>query len=437
MQIKRLFIPLVMLLFVGASWAQVPGEKAFKQAKKLFGKYNLDPQANAGDIYEARTNIDIAANDTTLKGDSKVWLMKGQIYNEIATIDVITLGTLGHAPKVPNASNEAFNALKMAHDLADKGYIKKEALTLMKQETTNSLLQMGAHLFGEGKYKEAYTAFNNVLVVREMTGGEILSSDEEYQEQLMRVGLSALRADLTSEAESIFDDLYSKQYDDPFIYEALYLIKQERGDENAISYVEQGLKKYPSSQSLRYASINEDLKSGNYEAVKNKLEAAISEDNENKSLYLTLGNVYDNLFQKEAEAGNDEVAEEFFTLALNNYQTSLGFDAKYFDALYNLGALYYNKAAAITKKMKNLEDDYSKEGLKKYESLKTEVFAFFDKALPHFQKAESIKPSDISVLVALREIYAKKDQIDISNEFKRRLELVEEGGQVEAAYFTN
>lgn len=40
-------------------------------------------------------------------------------------------------------------------------------------------------------------------------------------------------------------------------------------------------------------------------------------------------------------------------------------------------------------------------------------------------------------LIALKEIYAKKDQLDLSKEFKTRLELVQGGGKNDKSYFPN
>ena len=77
------------------------------------------------------------------------------------------------------------------------------------------------------------------------------------------------------------------------------------------------------------------------------------------------------------------------------------------------------------KELQKLDADYSKEGIRKYDAKKAEVFAQFDNALPYFQKAEALNPNDRNTLIALREIYAKKDDLVISNEFKKRLENID------------
>ena len=100
-----------------------------------------------------------------------------------------------------------------------------------------------------------------------------------------------------------------------------------------------------------------------------------------------------------------------------------------------MGALYYNKAAVLTKELIELESDYTKAGIAKYNQKKEEVFSWFDKGLPYFQKAENLDPNDMSTLIALREIYARKEDMAKYNEFKARLETVEAGGTNEKPYF--
>jgi hypothetical protein len=63
--------------------------------------------------------------------------------------------------------------------------------------------------------------------------------------------------------------------------------------------------------------------------------------------------------------------------------------------------------------------------------------AQFDLALPFFQRCEKANANDTNTLIALKEIYAKKDELDLSNEFKARYEKVQGGGKNESSYFKN
>ena len=107
----------------------------------------------------------------------------------------------------------------------------------------------------------------------------------------------------------------------------------------------------------------------------------------------------------------------------------------FFDAVYSIGALYYNRAASTTSALNILADDYSKAGLKKYDELRKVMLTQFDEALPFFKQAETLNPSDRNTLIALKEIFARKDDLATSTEFKTRLETVDAGGTIENAFF--
>jgi len=59
----------------------------------------------------------------------------------------------------------------------------------------------------------------------------------------------------------------------------------------------------------------------------------------------------------------------------------------------------------------------------------------FDQSLPFFKKAESIDPNDIKTLIALHEIYSRKEVLVIAAEMKKRLEVVRGGGKNPSPYF--
>jgi len=60
----------------------------------------------------------------------------------------------------------------------------------------------------------------------------------------------------------------------------------------------------------------------------------------------------------------------------------------------------------------------------RYDALKAEVASLMDKALPYFTKADGINNKDYNTIFALKEIYARKDDLTKSNEYKARLEAL-------------
>lgn len=186
-----------------------------------------------------------------------------------------------------------------------------------------------------------------------------------------------------------------------------------------------------------FAEINSYLKKGKLDELTDRLKQAIKQEPGNVGLYVTLGNVYDNLYQTMSKEKNDAKATEYFNEAKNYYEQATAKDPSNVDAVYSVGALYYNKAAIRTQEMNALPEDFSSAGLKKLKTLRDEVMLLFDQSLPYFQKAEGINPNDANTLIALNEIYARKEEEVLSAEFKKRLEVVKGGGKNPAAYFKN
>ena len=440
---KKIFLSCLSLLLVLGSVEAQNGKKALKKASQAIAAFNLD-QTNKAKLQEAVDNIATAEADAETGGTIKTWLKKGEIYGVIATqitnIKTLGIGDVSELPDVDRPAYNSFKAFEKAFGMAEKKYEKKDALKGLAM-AQGTLSNMGIYAYDEQKYAEAYQNFNAVLTAHEMlkaNGGEsaLDANPEQLNEQKYITGLAALNAKKTADASKLFQDLYKANYDKAAIYEALYKIESEKTSAaDAYQYLEAGRKKYPDDVSLLFAEINHFLKLNKLDVLITKLEMAIEKEPDNMSLYATLGNVFDNLYQKESGDGNEAKADEYFNKALERYNQALAKDPKYFDAIYSIGALYYNKAAAMTKQLVELEGDYSKDGLKKYEDMKQKVFSQFDEALPFFKKAEKLNPNDANTLIALKEIFARKDDLATSNEFKTRLEKVQAGGKNDDSYF--
>jgi hypothetical protein len=121
-------------------------------------------------------------------------------------------------------------------------------------------------------------------------------------------------------------------------------------------------------------------------------------------------------------AKNPSGAEEYFTKAMSYYQQAMTKDAKSFDAVYSIGALWYNKAAAYSVELNALSSDYTPAGNKKYEAKKAQMDDAFTKSMPFFIQAEQLQADDINTLIALKEIYARQEKYDKVEEYKQKLE---------------
>ncbi len=438
---KKSLVFLFNFLFLAAFvQAQEEGAKLAKQAGKALTSYNIDPTNNAAKLDEAKTKINQALQIADAQALSSAWITKGDIYNTFLQRDMVKKQFDPNAQlSGDNDALEAFNGYKKGYELTTKKFEKSDAIKGIN-EVQGHLINIGVTKYEAGEYEKAFFSFKAALeshdILKANDQKSLLDEKEQYDNQTYITGLAAQLAKRPTDAIGYYETLYKAGTDKPAIYEGLYNIKSEQGDEaGADKILEEGRKKFPDDPGLLFAEINSYLKKGKLEDLISRLKQAIAQEPNNVQLYVTLGNIYDNLYQRELQAKNDTKSEEYFNLAKQQYIDAQAKEPKNVDAVYSLGALYYNKAAFRTQELNALPEDFSAAGIKKYETLKNEVMALFDQSLPHFQKAESLNPNDMNTLIALSEIYARKDEAELAGEFKKRMEVVKGGGKNEAPYF--
>lgn len=437
---KKLLLGLLSLLFVFQVALAQDGSKELKAAEKALSAYNIDPQNSKAKLQEAVDAIQVAETGSETAKDPETYLAKGQIFDEIArqvvVVNETNIGSIDELPAVENPAVQAANAYLKALEYAEKGRHTKEALKGLVTVQTN-LSNLGIYAIRGSDYAGAYANFNTGLAVHDAlkANGEasVLDAEGQLSDQRYYTGLAALLNKDYDAAKPLYTQLAEENYDEAGIYEGLYQITADEGDADAAyAYLEKGREKYPDDVTLLFAEINHYLKQGKLDVLTDKLQAAIEKEPENISLYTTTGNVYDQLFQKAYTAGEIEKANQYFEKALSYFEQALEIDPANSDAIYSIGALYFNRGAQMSQALADLSNDFSKEGQKKYAELEAKVNAEFDKALPWFQKAETNNPNDINTIIALKEMYARRGEFDKSNEFKDRLDTVQAGGTVEA-----
>lgn len=424
---KLLLVLLGMTIAFGSMNAQ-DQKSNFKKAKKLLSNYFFNPTENANDLFDAGDLINKALSDETIASNRKAWLTKAKIFNEIANADVkkkILDGS--YMLKYPNAAIEAYDAVVKVMELAEKSRHKKAALKVL-METENSLNNIAAYQFQDKKYAEAFDNFMRTCKAyhmfkdNEKEADSRLSDPKVRKEQKLYAGYAAYYGGKKDKAEHFFEELVSAGTDQPFVYEALYNINLEKGEkEVALKYLSDGRAKFGDDTGLLFAEINYYIKEGKLTELTDKLKKAIELDSNNVTVYTTLGSVYDQLHTKAFEAGDEAKTKEYFDLAHKYFEKATVKDPDNFDALYSLGALYYNSAANYTKEINKLANDFSDAGTKKYDALKAQMLDEFGKALPYFEKAYSKNNNDLGVLQALSEIYARKDMLVKAKEYREKL----------------
>lgn len=432
-----MFLALVALfLTVGFAQAQEDGAKLAKSAGRALSAYAIDPANNKAKLDEAKQKIDQALQTAEAQALVSAWQTKGEIYSTIYEKDVMQKQFNPDAKMSgDNDALEAYKGFSKALELATKKFEKSDALKGLTG-VQGGLINNGIFKYEAKEYFKAYESSLAAVKCHELlvaNGQKSMIADSSVTDRVYFAGYCALLAKKYPEALGVFEPMIKKGDAKEEVYEAAITTKTDSGDEaGAKTLLAEARKKYPNNTGLLFAEINFYIKEGKLDELTNSLKSAIQKEPNNVSLYINLGRVYDDLQQRELKANNLPKSQEYFNLAKENYMVATQKDPKGLDAHYQLGQLFYNKAVLVNQEMAKLGN--TNDELKKYKVLNKEMLELFDQSLPHFQKAESLDPNDMNTLIALTEIYARKED-ELSLEFKKRLEVVKGGGKNASAYF--
>jgi tetratricopeptide (TPR) repeat protein len=412
----------------------------YKAAKKSLEKFQQGEAEKLEDAFQSVELMIPLLQDMEAKKAAKYWLKAGEVYNEVALGDYKQFLIYNdHKPQHPMASFKAADALIFTVKHADKKWDSKLALDELIK-TTTFITNEGIAFYNIEAFESAYQSFQRVDEIRETLNknghNTILAKPDENQQHLYRMALAAKRANKTEKSISLFEQLEEIKFNNPLVYSSLYelyIVSDEKS--KARNILQDGRELFPASKALQIAEINWYMSEGELPALVNKLKEALDTDPTNISFYISLGHIYDQMQHESAKQGDFQSAQDHFNEAKYYFTRALDVDDQHAPALYNLGALYYNKAAVITQELKALERDLSVENVRTIVAKQSEMATLLEKALPFFQKAEAIDPNDIETLTALKEIYSRKDDPAMAEQFAERLSKVEAGENLSESVF--
>jgi tetratricopeptide (TPR) repeat protein len=198
----------------------------------------------------------------------------------------------------------------------------------------------------------------------------------------------------------------------PYNFQTLYDAKLVSGDNDGASTIlKQGRAKFPNDVYLMNRETEIYLQKGDQTQALKNLQLAIEKDPKNAQLHLVLGNVYDNIANPKGLSGKDTTKpsdyEELVMKAATHYQTSIDLkpssQESYFNALYNIGALYNNYGGTLYNK--SMAKATISDLAKKQKEWELKSMEYYKKAIPYLEQALSIKPDDKSTIAALRKLY--------------------------------
>jgi tetratricopeptide (TPR) repeat protein len=219
---------------------------------------------------------------------------------------------------------------------------------------------------------------------------------------LYYAGRAALENKDYPEANRLFAEAAANKYEDPYLYVFRKQAFFASGDTAAgVKVINEGFNKYPENQSILIELINYYLVSNQADEALRLLGVAKASDPTNVSFTFAEGSLYDKL-------GRFDEAEK-------SYKTCLEMKPDYFDATYNLGVLYFNKAVKIYEEASKLTDNAA------YEKAKTEGDNVLMQAVPYMEKASELDPKDKSSLETLKTIFYRLKMDDKYQEVVKKM----------------
>jgi len=302
-----------------------------------------------------------------------------------------------------SAVDHYMKAIKL--DKEGRGRFKNEikvALTFFLNKITNA----GIEAFNQQKYESAMNLFENVLKINNL---EMMNEDQEKEVVdtaiIYNTGLAAYNAQKWETAAEYLNKSIKHDYgggDAVLLLDQVYNTlgdSTKRGDN-----LKRGFNKYPDDERLLTQLINYYLESGQNEQAKEYLNQAIESQPENPSFYYARGVLFDQ---------NEE-----YEKAIEDYKKAIDLNDEYFDALYNLGVIYFNQGIEQMG-IANDEKDHEK-----FQEEKAKADSLFEAALPYMEKARDLKPEEPSVLESLKGLYYRFDMNDKYEKVNEKLQEI-------------
>ena len=404
MKIKKIVtIAALMAVTVGMNAQSIMVESAIQDLRK-------------SSLKKAKTEIDAAAVNDKTKEDPKTWYYRALIYAEIGR----------------DAAQAKPKYKGLAPDWADVAY--ESALECRRLDTKNDgefnqglvsvfstvgydYYNRARKLFGEKNYQEAMTVAGRAVEMYNNSG-----EGDNAGEAMYVAGLSAMANHDTANVKKYFVNLMRKRTDKDQVYSYLFNIYKAEGNTEQAMKVAANYKKFTKDNYKANLLMAEGYLMGqNVEKGKEEINAALELTKGDAEIYPTL------LAQSAALL---ELTEDYEG-AEAKYRESLQLKPVQFEANFNMGKMFYNRAVDKLSAANDVPPD-DETGL--YDKLQEESKGLFRQSIEYLVKSvefldnlpEDQKPYHrtnlANALTALGTAYARVEMYDESKAAHKRVQ---------------
>ncbi|HPJ77608.1 MAG: tetratricopeptide repeat protein [Prolixibacteraceae bacterium] len=356
-----------------------------------------------GKLDKALEAIEAVINSTNPKdaktiNNPRTWEVRGEILQAIAQSKDANVKKLAADPLA-----EALKSYKKALELDTKGRNAnsvKIKLTLME----NDFMNQAVEAFNNEDYNKAMLSFEQMLDMKQLP---VIRKDNPNAIDtviIFNAGLAAFNAKNYEKAIQYYKEAAKYGYNGGRTYSLLSKAHLENKDTlTAITALNEAFEKYPTDNSVLVEMINVYISTKKTDEAMKYLSLAIEQDPTNPSYYFAQGSLLDGMGQQDD--------------AVKSYEKAIELNKEFYDAYYNLGALYYNNGV----KQIEVANKVPANDNKKYEEELAKSDIWFAKALPFMEKCQELKPGDPYSLESLKNLYYRLKQLDKYEEVLKKL----------------
>tara|TARA_B110000977_G_scaffold47609_1_gene64747 strand:- start:455 stop:1606 length:1152 start_codon:yes stop_codon:yes gene_type:complete len=365
---KSVFLALTIAVSLNVSAQKSNVQNAYKSLKK-------------DKIPEAIEYIELASKNESTSNDVKMHNYRGQIFFEVhSNSEYRSLDKMAIL-KCANSWQAMYNHPKVGkwfdQDLVNSNITKAGV----------GLYNKGVELYSKKDFDTAKLMYNKIFDLFPLDESKSLSRSNVTKEAvyLNLYYACAAQGDIAGSKENL-QELIDASYQDPQIYAYMSEIYQEEGNtDKALAIIKEGREYFDTDVDLIIFELNFYLGAEDFVKAEELLKLAVKEDPNNEKLFFALGTSYDNLGE--------------FEKAQDAYKEAVSIDPNFYDANYNLGIMFYNKAGELLKKANDTRD------YKKADVIKNNAESIMFKSLPYIETCYRLQPDDKNILIVLKELY--------------------------------
>jgi tetratricopeptide (TPR) repeat protein len=357
-----------------------------------------------GELAKAAEYIDMAIQDPKTGVAEKTWRYRGDIYrlileNEDAAIQA----------QFPDAMDRAVESYIKATELDTKNSYRTENIRALGS-LQGRALNDGNDAFTGKNYDQAIAMYGQSERIAKAFG----------QVDTNAVFNSALAYESKGDSENAirrYREAIEIGYNKPEVYRYIASLQRRNNDlDAAIATAREGRQRFPDDKDLILDEMSFLLAADRSDEAEETVKLALQKDPNNAILYSVQGSLFDGKANpKEGPAPEEAEMLKWYEEAERAYKKSIELDPKFFDAYFNVGVLYNNRAAFEYEKCNSIKADAE------YMKCKKGADEIYLKAVPYFEKAHELRPDDNQTIQQLMKLYAKTNDQERYQVMKNKL----------------